>query len=117
MRTSRQIAVQGLCSSLQKEVPNIAKNEGKETSKSKKQPTGKITFAYCEMSDIGSVYHQFHSAIRTNYDLEQALRFYYQKVSPSQWRVTNINAKDFIPIEGVSLSIHQRKALYAKSFK
>lgn len=41
--------------------------------------------------------------LRGNYDLGQALNY--------------INPKEFVPLEGVSLAINQRKGLYAASFK
>ena len=66
---------------------------------------------------VASIYQQFHSAVRSNYDLEHALKLYYQKLSPSQVRAGDAYSKEFIPLEGVSLSIGQRKGLYAASFK
>ena len=46
-------------------------------------------------------------------EAEQALQHYYQKSNPSGVKPVKIKSKDFIPLEGVSIAIHNRNDMYA----
>ena len=63
---------------------------------------------------IDSIYQNFQSASKINSDLDQALKQYYQNVSPSQYFAWVANRKE-LPFDGISMN--QRKVLYATSFK
>ena len=64
---------------------------------------------------LGSIYQQFQSATKINHNLDNVLKQYYQKWSPSQYCAGETQIKDFTLLEGNE--INQRKILYATSFK
>lgn len=67
--------------------------------------------------EIGSIAHQFHSVVRSNYDIDQTLKLYYQKASPSQYKIADVYLKELNLLDGSSLPGNQRKILYEASFK
>jgi len=85
--------------------------------------SGRIWGVICSVS----IYQQFNNAIRgshkgiffvvyekllNNYFIDAALQYYYQRANQKPAKPLKLKSKDFIPIEGVSIAIHNRNNMH-----